>query len=121
MGDNMEMKIHLHSDVFDIVKAGDKNIEVRLYDEKRKQLKVGDTLVFLRRGSEDDKIISKVTGLERFNTFSEIVDCYDMKRLFLEGYTKEMYLNEMSRFYTLEDQLEDGVLAIHFEVLDSEA
>lgn len=115
------MKVHLHSDVFDIVKAGDKNVEARLYDEKRKQLKVGDTLVFLRRPLEEDKIVAKVTDLVRYSTFSELVEHYEMKRLYLDGYTKEMYLNEMSRFYTEEEQLVDGVLAIHFEVIDDEA
>lgn len=117
----MEMKVHLDSDVFDIVKAGDKNVEARLYDEKRKQLKVGDTLIFLRRPLEKDKIIAKVIDLVRYKTFDELVEHYDMKRLYLEGYTKEMYLKEMSRFYTMEEQLKDGVLAIHFEVLDYEA
>ena len=57
----------------------------------------------------------------RYKTFSELVEHYEMKRLYLDGYTKEMYLNEMSRFYTEEEQLIDGVLAIHFEVLDDEA
>lgn len=116
----MEMKVHLHSDVFDIVKAGDKNVEARLYDEKRKQLSVGDTLIFLRRPLEEDKIVAKVTDLVRYSTFTELVDNYEMKRLYLDGYTKEMYLNEMSRFYTEEDQMVDGVLAIHFEVVDYE-
>ena len=117
----MEMKVHLHSDVFDIVKNGKKDIEVRINDEKRRLLKVGDTLVFLRRPLEEDKIVAKVTDLVRYKTFSELVEHYEMKRLYLDGYTKEMYLNEMSRFYTEEEQLVDGVLAIHFEVLDDEA
>ena len=42
----MEMKFHLHSDVFDIVKDGKKDIEVRLNDEKRRCLNIGDTLIF---------------------------------------------------------------------------
>ena len=112
----MEMKVHLHSDVFDIVKAGDKDVEARLYDEKRKKLSIGDTLVFLRRPVEDEKIIAEVVDLVRYKTFEELVEHYDMKRLYLDGYTKEMYLNEMSRFYTEEDQEKDGVLAIVFKV-----
>ena len=59
----MEMKVHLHSDVFDIVKNGKKDIEVRINDEKRRQLKVGDTLVFLRRPNDDEEIRAKVVGL----------------------------------------------------------
>ncbi len=110
----MEMKIHLHEDVFEIVKKGIKDIEVRINDEKRRKLHIGDTLIFLKRPLEDEEIRATVTGLEYYNNFSELVDNYDMKRLYLENYTKEMYLNEMKRFYTDEEQLENGVVAIIF-------
>ena len=102
----MEMKVHLHSDVFDIVKNGKKDIEVRINDEKRRQLKVGDTLVFLRRPNDDEEIRTKVVGLEYYDYFENLVDHYDMERIYLSGYTKEQYLNEMKRFYTIEEQEE---------------
>lgn len=109
------MKVHLHSDVFDIVKNGKKDIEVRINDEKRRQLKVGDTLVFLRRPNDDDEIRVKVVGLEYYDYFENLVAHYDMERIYLSGYTKEQYLNEMKRFYTMEEQEENGVVAILFE------
>ena len=56
----MEMKIHLDSDIFEIVKKGNKDIEVRLNDEKRKKLQVGDTLIFFKRPLEDESITKKV-------------------------------------------------------------
>ena len=111
----MEMKVHLHSDVFDIVKNGKKDIEVRINDEKRRLLKVGDTLVFLRRPNDDEEIRAKVVGLEYYDYFENLVDYYDMERIYLSGYTKEQYLNEMMRFYTIEEQEKNGVVAILFE------
>lgn len=111
----MEMKVHLHSDVFDIVKNGKKDIEVRINDEKRRQLKIGDTLVFLRRPNDDEEIRAKVVGLEYYDYFHNLVDHYDMERIYLSGYTKEEYLNEMKRFYTMEEQENYGVVAILFE------
>ena len=111
----MEMKVHLHSDVFDIVKNGKKDIEVRINDEKRRQLKVGDTLVFLRRPNDDEEIRAKVVGLEYYDYFHNLVDHYDMGRIYLSEYTKEEYLNEMKRFYTIEEQEKYGVVAILFE------
>lgn len=111
----MEMKVHLHSDVFDIVKNGKKDIEVRINDEKRRLLKVGDTLVFLRRPNEDEEIRAKVVGLEYYDCFENLVDHYDMGRIYLSDYTKEQYLEEMKRFYTMEEQRENGVVAILFE------
>lgn len=111
----MEMKVHLHSDVFDIVKEGKKDIEVRINDEKRRKLKVGDTLVFLKRPNEDEEIRAKVVGLEYYDFFHNLVDRYDMERIYLSGYSKEQYLDEMKRFYTMEEQQENGVVAILFE------
>lgn len=111
----MEMKFHLHSDVFDIVKDGKKDIEVRINDEKRRMLKIGDTLIFLRRPNDDEMIRAKVVGLDYYDYFSNLVDNYDMERIYLKGYTKDEYLNEMKRFYTLEEQEKNGVVAIIFE------
>ena len=111
----MEMKVHLHADVFEIVKQGKKDIEVRINDEKRRQLKIGDTLVFLKRPNDDEEIRAKVVALEYYDYFYNLVEHYDMERLYLEGYTKEQYLEEMKRFYTIEEQEENGVVAILFE------
>lgn len=111
----MEMIVHLHSDVFEIVKKGIKDIEVRVNDEKRRKLNVGDSLVFLKRPLEDEMIKFKVKSLEYYDNFKELVNHYDMKRIYLEGYTKEMYLKEMERFYTEDEQKKYGVVAIIFE------
>ena len=38
----------LYAENFDVLKSGDKIIEYRLNDEKRKLVKVGDTIRFVR-------------------------------------------------------------------------
>lgn len=110
----MEMKFHLHSDVFDIVKNGKKDIEVRLNDEKRRCLNVGDTLIFLKRPDDLEEIKAKVVDLNYYDNFDELVNHYDMERLYLSNYSKEDYLKEMERFYTLDEQKKYGVVAIVF-------
>lgn len=110
----MEMKFHLHSDVFDIVKNGKKDIEVRLNDEKRRGLNVGDTLIFLKRPDDLEEIKAKVVDLNYYDNFDELVNHYDMERLYLSNYSKEDYLKEMERFYTLDEQKKYGVVAIVF-------
>lgn len=112
---NMEMNIHLHEDVFEIVKNGTKDIEVRINDEKRRKLKIGDTLIFLKRPLENEQIKATVTNLEYYANFEELINHCEMKRIYLEGYTREMYLKEMARFYTEEEQKENGVVAIYFK------
>ena len=70
------MEFHLDSDIFDIIVNKDKDVEIRLNDEKRRKLHVGDTLTFLRRPDEIDKISATVTNLVYFNNFEEVFNNY---------------------------------------------
>lgn len=110
----MKMKVHLHPDVFDIVSKGVKDIEVRVNDEKRRKLKVGDDLIFLKRPFDEESIYAKVVGLDYYNSFSELIENYEMARIYLPNYTKEMWLKEMARFYSDDEQYKYGVVAIKF-------
>lgn len=111
----MEMTVHLHPDVFEIVKQGQKDIEARVNDLKRRKLQVGDTLIFLKRPLEEEHIVKTVKDLQYYDSFEELVQHYEMRRIYLDGYTKEQYLQEMARFYTEEAVREYGVVAILFE------
>lgn len=111
----MEMIVHLHPDVFSIVKNGVKDVEVRINDEKRRKLNVGDTLIFLKRPNEDELLERKVKALKYYDSFSELLKYYDMKRIYLDGYTEAMYLEEMRRFYAEDEEKKYGVVAIIFE------
>ena len=108
---------HLDEDVFEVVKKGVKNVEVRVNDEKRRKMKVGDKIVFLKRPLEQEKIITKITGIKQYNNFNELVKDYNIERLYLDTFTKEQFVNLLERFYTKEEQVEYGVVSIEFEVI----
>ena len=108
------MEFHLDSDIFDIVDNGSKNVEIRLNDEKRRQLNVGDTLVFLRRPDDIDSVRATITNLVYLNSFEDVFNNYGMKRVYLENTSKEDYINLMKRFYSDEEVSEYGVVAIEF-------
>lgn len=108
------MIFHLDSDVFEIVKNGKKNVEVRLYDKKRENLVVGGKIVFLKRPDEVEEIHAVVTNIRFFNSIEELLDNYPMERLFLENYTKDMFKELLERFYSKEDQDKYGFIAIEF-------
>ena len=112
----MEMKVHLHPEVFDIVLDGKKNVEIRVNDEKRRSLKIGDTLLFLKRPEEIEKISAIVTNLVYFDDFSQVVNAYDMERIYLKETTKEEYVNLMHKFYSDDEVSKYGVVAIEFEI-----
>lgn len=110
------MEIHLDSDIFDIVKNNSKNVEVRVNDLKRRKLKVGDTLIFLKRPNGDEKIKGTITNLVYFNDFSEVVNNYPMKRIYLDNYDKNDFVKLLGRFYSDEEVKEYGVVAIEFKL-----
>ena len=109
------MIVHLHPEVFDIVLQGDKDVEIRVNDEKRRQLKVGDTLLFLKRPDDLEQLRAKITNLVYFKDFLEVVEYYEMKRIYLEETTKEEYLSIMKQFYSDDDVHKYGVVGIEFE------
>ena len=84
----MEMFVHLHPEVFEIVSNKIKDVEVRVNDLKRRKLNIGDTLIFLKRPEEKEQIKAKVINLVYFNNFQEVIDYYDMKRIYLSNYVE---------------------------------
>ena len=106
---------HLDADVFEVVEKGIKNVEVRVNDEKRRKMKVGDEIIFLKRPLEEEKIVTKIVGLKVYSDFNELVKDYEIERLYLKEFTKEQFVELLSRFYSDEEQEKYGVVAIEFE------
>ena len=110
-------EFRLDEDIFEVVKNGTKRVEVRLFDNKRRKMKVGDELVFFKRPLEEEKIVTKIIGLKTFKNFNELVKEYDVSRLYLDTFTKEQFIKLLERFYSYEEQEKYGVVAIEFEVI----
>ena len=108
---------HLDEDVFVVVKNGIKNVEVRVYDEKRRKMKIGDEIIFLKRPLEEEKIVTRIVDLKVFKDFNELVSKYNIERLYLDTFSKEEFINLLGRFYSKEEQDKFGVVAIEFEVI----
>ena len=69
------MEMGLAHDQFLLVQAGTKTIEIRLNDQKRPQLEVGDQIVFEDLATQQ-QVTKKVTQLEKFGTFSQLYQQY---------------------------------------------
>lgn len=110
----MEMIVHLHPEVFDIVKEGVKDVEIRVNDLKRRKLQVGDTLIFLKRPEEKEQIKGVVKKLTYFSNFNEVVEYYEMKRIYLDNISKDEYLSIMNKFYSDDEVSKYGVVGIEF-------
>lgn len=108
-------KMNLQSKFFDFIKDGTKRIELRLYDEKRRRIQLGDTIEFSK--SENEKLKVEVVGLLRYKSFKDLFEDFDISILADASMTKEELLSVLSEFYTLEMQAEYGVLGIRLKLL----
>ena len=97
---------------FKAIKNGEKDIEVRLNDEKRRNIKIGDLIKFHHIDS-DETIIVKVTNLHHYKTFDELFNNFDHKRL---GLKPEDDASIMDNFYSREEQQKYGALGIEIKV-----
>lgn len=66
---NHEMK--LNPIPFAQIRAGEKTVELRLNDEKRRLVRVGDTITFTELGT-GEKLTVAVTALHPFASFAEL-------------------------------------------------
>ena len=110
-----EMK--LQPKYFNYILNGTKRIELRLNDEKRQTIKVGDIIKFLKEPSLNESFLVKVIELIKYNSFLEMFNDYDISILSDDSMSKEELLNDLEKFYTKEKQQTYGVLGIRFELI----
>ncbi|MEE3343430.1 MAG: ASCH domain-containing protein [Bacilli bacterium] len=111
------MTIHLDEDIFEYVKHGTKNVEVRVNDEKRRRLKVGDKITFLMRPNDVESLDAVIEDLIYYKTFEDLVKDYTEEELYSSEYTKEEFLTLLKRFYTDEEIEKYGTVAIKFRII----
>lgn len=96
------------------IKDGTKTIEIRLNDEKRRKLSVGDTIRFELLTNTDEVMTTEIMSLTPFSSFKELCAAYAPESYGSEN--KDAY-ESMYFYYTPEDEEKYGVLAIGIKVL----
>ena len=113
----MEYEMKLQPNHYNFILNGTKRIEIRLNDEKRQQIKLGDTIKFLKEPNLNEHFKTKVVGLLRYNTFEEMFKDFDISILSDKSMTKEELIKVLEQFYTKEKQEQYGVLGIRIELI----
>ena len=67
----MKYEMKLNNEPFKAIKNGTKTLELRLNDEKRKQLIVGDYIEFTNI-ENNEKLLVEVIDLFKYNSFEEL-------------------------------------------------
>ncbi len=114
-----DMKLHVEP--FMLMQAGKKTIELRLYDEKRKQLKAGDIIRFTRVDNSQLFFCALIIRIYHFKDFEEL---YNNLPLLKCGYTEENVSEasstDMNKYYTREEQERHGVVGIEVQTLNDD-
>ncbi len=98
-----EHTMKLQREPFEKIRDGRKTVELRLYDEKRQQIAVGDIITFRCEG---DALTVAVCGLHRFSDFGALYAAMPHSML---GSTDP---KDMEQYYSQEEQRRYGVLGI---------
>ena len=107
--------MNLQPKYFDFIKDGTKRIELRLYDEKRRSIQLGDIIEFAK--SDDEKFKAEVVGLLRYNSFADLFKDFDISILADSSMTKQELLEVLGEFYSEEKQAEFGVIGIRIKLI----
>jgi len=61
---------------FEEIKSGVKTTEVRLNDKKRKAVKIGDTIRFIKRPKLKENIVVKIKGIKHVQDYKGLEEYY---------------------------------------------
>ncbi len=113
----MMHQMKLQQSPFAKIKNGSKTIELRLNDEKHRQVKVGDFIEFSLLGNPKEKIQTRVTALHRFDTLRELYSAFPKEKI---GYdpSETPDPDHMDGYYSREKQEQYGVLGIELRMTD---
>lgn len=111
----MKYEMKLNNEPFECIKNGTKTIELRLNDEKRKLLTVGDYIEFINRVT-NEKLLVEVIDLFKYNSFEELYKHFNKIEM---GYSinEEANPKDMENYYSKEEQEKYGVLGIKIKKL----
>ena len=104
--------MNLVPSAFKKIADGSKTIELRLNDEKRQQINVGDTIIF-NNISAKDIIRAQVVRLHKFSDFEELYKALPLEKC---GYTvaelDTAHYTDMEQYYSKEQIKKYGALGI---------
>lgn len=105
-------EMRLNPAPFRMIRSGEKTIELRLYDEKRRRIAVGDTITFTETDT-GAKMRVTVTALHVFPSFAELYRALPLTKCgYTEAEQKAACPDDMLAYYSAEQQRQYGVVGI---------
>lgn len=98
-----------------MVRSGEKDIELRLYDEKRRRMRNGDIILIYDAQNRNDYIRAKIVRLYIARSFADLATKISMPRT---GFASlNALMSAISKFYDAEMESKYGIVGIELEVI----
>ena len=111
--------LNLNPQPFAMIADGHKTIELRLWDEKRSRIRVGDTLVFVHTENLEKTLTATVKALHCFPNFGTLYAALPLDKC---GYLPEEIPTaspeDMNVYYSAEKQAKYGVVGIEITQIE---
>ena len=119
---NSTHKLHLIDKYFNLIKDGIKTVEIRLNDEKRQKMKVGDYIdipkekikdyiEFINNNTEEI-LLTIIKDKKVVDNVLDLYEIYDEKSL---GISKKEIVKVMKKIYSKEELKSNKICAIEIE------
>ena len=112
----MKHYMNLCPEPFEMIRSGKKTIELRLNDEKRRCIQIGDEIIFQKEPELIYEIYTEIIGLKINKSFKELINTLDISQYSDKNETKEKFLKDLYKFYTKEKEEKYGVVGIEIKL-----
>lgn len=107
-------EMRLYQEPFDKIKSGNKSVEMRLNDKKRRLLNVGDIIIFTNTIT-GETIETEIIALHKFENFEQLYNAFDKELLGYSKAEKAIY-EDMLEYYSKENIEKYGTLGIEIKL-----
>lgn len=113
----MVYDMSLNESPFSKIRNGEKTVELRLYDYKRRKLNVGDKIIFTNLSNSEEQVAVIIKALYIYGSFRELFEDISPERC---GNSADNSVEElvarMRNYYSETDEEIFGVLGIKIEL-----
>ena len=98
---------------FELIKSGQKDIELRAYDEKRRKMKTGDKFLLYDAENPDQSIICEILNMHVAPDFESLFKKIDIKRSGFKDIAELM--DTITKFVAREELAREQVVGIEIK------
>ena len=110
--------MNLQERPYHMIASSKKIFELRLLDEKRKMIGIGDTIIFKNAEDDNATLMCVVRNLHVFASFEELYRALPLDQC---GYLPEEIAyasaKDMEQYYTVQEQAQYGVIGIEIALI----